>query len=233
MNTGISVSDPEFAQVMHDFVNAAYSQGTLDTRDRELIAIVVLTSIQEYDELASYTARAISNHVDPIAIKEAIYQCAPFIGYPKVVSALRVINEEFKNQGIVLPLQGQKTIAPEERYAKGKQIQFPIYGDRIKAALGTLPQEQREKIPQWLTENCFGDFYTRTGLEIRTRELLILCIFCAIGDCEPQIKSHTLGNLKVGNSKEVIASAMTQCIPFIGFSRVINALRIIKDIEAP
>lgn len=128
MDTDILYSDPEFAQIMDGFVNDTYHQGAIDLRDRELIAIVVLTSIQEYEELAVCTARAIKNHVDPVAIKEAVYQCAPFVGYPKVISAIRVINEEFKKQGIQLPLQGQKTITAEERYAKGKQIQSPIYG---------------------------------------------------------------------------------------------------------
>ncbi len=31
-----------------------------------------------------------------IAIKEAIYQCAPYIGFPKVIDALSVVNEVFE-----------------------------------------------------------------------------------------------------------------------------------------
>jgi 4-carboxymuconolactone decarboxylase len=41
--------------------------------------------------------------------------------------------------------------------------------------------------------------------------------------------SHAVGNLKVGNSKETLASAMVQALPYIGFPRVLNALYAIKE----
>ncbi len=224
-------NDPEFSEIMNNFIYAdIYNQGNITHELRLLINLVVLTTIQEYHELKKQILHTIEFGINPIKIKESIYQCAPFIGYPKIVSALSVINGIFQDQKINLPLENQKTVNETERYTKGKEIQYPIYGDRIIEAMKLLPDEQKKKIPQFLTENCFGDFYTRDGIEIQTRELLILCIFCALGGCEPQIRSHTHGNLNVGNSKEVIVSAITHCIPLVGFSRVLNALNIIQEI---
>lgn len=74
-------------------------------------------------------------------------------------------------------------------------------------------------------------FYTRQGIDIKTRELLIFCALVSLGGVEYSIGSHAMGNLKVGNSKEVLIAAIIQCVPYIGFPKALNALRIIKDSE--
>ena len=77
----------------------------------------------------------------------------------------------------------------------------------------------------------FGDFYTRNGLDVKTRELLVLCVLATLGT-EFQIEAHAKGNLKAGNNKETMIAAMVQCIPYIGFPNGINAINIIKTQKA-
>ena len=36
-------------------------------------------------------------------------------------------------------------------------------------------------INRWLADNCFGDYYTRTGLDLAQRELITLCFPCGAG----------------------------------------------------
>ena len=79
-----------------------------------------------------------------------------------------------------------------------------------------------------LTETCFGDYYTRGGLDIKARELMIFCALATLG-ADRQLTSHVIGNLKVGNSRETLLSAMIKCYPYIGFPRVANAIYAIKD----
>jgi 4-carboxymuconolactone decarboxylase len=195
-----------------------------------LISLVVLTTISNQTQLSSQVNAALAIGVQPKEIKEALYQCAPFIGFPTVFDSLKTVNTVLLHHDVSLPLETEKGIPDDERFEKGKAIQFPIYGDRIKNNLTSLPDEHRENLPKYLTELCFGDFYTRSGLDLKTRELLVLCILCALGDTERQIKSHAIGNLKVGNSRETIISAVTQCLPWIGFPKTLNSINIIKDI---
>jgi 4-carboxymuconolactone decarboxylase len=224
--------DPEFFEIMKRFTyGEVYYQGNLDRRQRELIAVVVLTTIQCLSEVRAHVGAALNIGITPIEIKESLYQCAPFIGFPRVQEALKIVNEVMLNRGISLPLDGPKQIEEGARFAKGREIQFPIYGDRINQAVANLPAEQRESIPRYLTELCFGDLYTRAGLDLQTRELLILCVLCALGGTDLQIKSHAIGNLKVGNSRETVVSAITFCLPFIGFPRTLNAINIVKDVS--
>ena len=204
---------------------------TLDSRQREVIALVVLTTIQCLSEVRAHVGAAMNVGVTPVEIKESLYQCAPFIGFPRVQEAIKIVNGVMVSRGISLPLESERRIGEAVRFEKGREIQFPVYGDRINQAVSNLPEEQRESIPRYLTELCFGDFYTRAGLDIQTRELLILCVLCALGGTDVQIKSHAAGNLKVGNSRETLVSAVTFCLPFIGFPRTLNAINIVKEVS--
>lgn len=223
--------DPEFTEICLRFIYGdIFHQGEIEIRLRMLISVVVLTTIGNQAQLSAQVNAALAVGVQPKEIKEALYQCAPFIGFPPVFDSLKTVNSVLLGHGISLPLETEKGIPDDERFEKGREIQFPIYGDRIKDNLASLPGEHRENLPKYLTELCFGDFYTRSGLDLKTRELLVLCILCALGDTERQIKSHTIGNLKVGNSRETIISAVMQCLPWIGFPKTLNAINIIKDI---
>jgi len=45
-------------------------------------------------------------------------------------------------------------------------------------------------IQRFLSANCFGDYYTRKGLDIKTRELLTFSLLIALGGTESQMKGH-------------------------------------------
>ena len=101
----------------------------------------------------------------------------------------------------------------------------------MKQNMQDLPGEFAEVIPRILTELCFGDFYTREGLDIKTRELMIFCALATLGGTERQMASHAVGNLKVGNSKKRLFPLWSIVFPDIGFPRVSNAINVIKAAE--
>jgi 4-carboxymuconolactone decarboxylase len=88
-------------------------------------------------------------------------------------------------------------------------------------------------MPNFLTEMCFGNFYTRNGLELRQRELLAFCALVALGGADVQVRAHAAGNLKVGNSKETLIAAMIQCFPYVGFPRALDAIRALDALDEP
>jgi 4-carboxymuconolactone decarboxylase len=109
---------------------------------------------------------------------------------------------------------------------------MPLYGDGMVRYMADLPEEFAVAIPRILTESCFGDFYTRDGLDLKTRELLIFCELTALGGTERQLASHADGNIKASNNKETLLAAMVHCYPYLGFPRIANAIVIIKDSKA-
>jgi 4-carboxymuconolactone decarboxylase len=228
-----SKTDPELMNILQRLIfGDVFYTGNLDDKTRELITITALTTNQTLPQLKVHTIAALNIGISPVEIREVAYQCAPFIGFPKVLNALDTINNVFESRRIQLPLEGKATVEENQRFEKGKEKQFALYGNGMKQAMKDLPGGFNEVIPVMLTESCFGDFYTRGGLDIKTRELMIFCALATLGGTERQMASHAVANLKVGNSKETLISAMVQCYPYIGFPRISNAINVIKEAKA-
>lgn len=198
-------------------------------KQRELITLVVLTTNQTLGEVKVPVKVALNIGLTPIEIKEALYQCAPYIGFPKTLNAIYQANEAFKEMGISLPVESQKQVTEDNRFEEGLKVQKSIFGDVIDKMQESTPKNQKH-IQEYLSGMCFGDFYTRSGLDVKMRELLTLCIISTLGGCESQLKSHVRGNLNVGNDKELMIEAITQCLLYIGFPRTLNALNCVNEI---
>ncbi len=224
--------DPELMTILQRFIfGEVFYIGNLSDTTRELITITALATNQTLPQLKVHTGAALNIGVDPVTIREVIYQLAPFIGYPKVLNALDTINSVFKSRNIQLPLQNEATTTEEQRFERGKEMQYPLYGDGMKQNMKDLPGVFAEAIPRLLTETCFGDFYTRNGLDLKTRELMIFAALVTLGGTERQLASHAVGNLKVGNDNETLFSALVQLYPYIGFPRIANAIYTISNVK--
>lgn len=140
---------------------------------------------------------------------------------------LKGTNEVFAARGITLPLEGQETTTMENRLEKGIQAQVDIFGEHMREFYKSGPEESRH-INRWLADNCFGDWYTRTGLDYRQREMITFCFLAAQGGCEPQLISHAAANMKMGNDKDFLIQIISQCLPFIGYPRSLNALSCVN-----
>ncbi|WP_336078397.1 carboxymuconolactone decarboxylase family protein [Paenibacillus sp. 203] len=223
-------TNPDFQDILSRFIfGEVFYQGELDDKQRELITLVVLATNQTLPQLKAHTQAALNVGLTPLEIKEAIYQCAPYLGFPKTLNAIAEINEVFKAQNIVLPLECQKQVEEENRLDKGLAVQVEIFGDIIEKNRDNAPSNQKH-IQDYLSAFCFGDFYTRGGLDLKTRELLTLCILSSLGGCESQVKAHVRGNLNVGNDKDMMITAITHCLPYMGFPRTLNALSCLNEI---
>lgn len=224
-------NDADLESIFNNFVyGEVYNHGTLDPKLRELVTLVSLTASQGTDMIKPHVETALNIGVSPIEIKEALYQCSPYVGYPRVFAALEKANEVFKEKNISLPIESQSTVTESTRFDKGLETQVSIFGDAIFAAHSNAAPNQKH-IQNFLSANCFGDFYTREGLDLQTRELLTFIMIVSLGGAEPQAIAHANANIKMGNSKDMLIEAVTQCLPYIGYPRTLNAITIINNIE--
>lgn len=221
---GTHPTDPEFMDILQKFIFGEVSEvGSLDNQMRELITVTVLSVMQTLPQLKAHVGACLNVGVTPVEIREAVYQVAPFIGFPKTLNAINAMNEVFAQNEIALPLSPQGTVTDENRREKGAEVQAPLYGAEIKEKYRHLPDFAAKAIPDFLTELAFGDFYTRDGLSVRTRELLVVCILVTLGTLSP-LKAHVAANEKLGNGKERIYAALLQCLPYIGFPSIFAAI---------
>lgn len=230
--SALKETDPDLYEIVKNFIYGDVAQlGDLTLKQRELITLVVLTVNQQTEILEKHVNAALNIGLTPVEIKEAIYQTAPYAGIPKAVIAAEAVNKVFKERNIKLPVESQSTTDESSRYDKGLGTQIKLFGERITNMRSASPKGQ-EHICDYLAGYCFGDFYTRNGLDLKTRELLTLCMLAALGDTESQIKGHIQGNLNIGNDKDTMLAAITQCLPYIGFPRTLNAIKYLNEATA-
>ena len=222
-------NDPEMMKMLQKYIfGEVFAVGSLDIKTREMLTVVSLSAQQALPQLKAHANAALNVGVTPIELRETVYLCAPFVGFPKTLNALGVINEVFAERGIKLPLESQGKTAEEERFAAGSAIQQTLYGNEIKEALAGLPGNMGEDAARFLTEFCFGDIYTRGGLDVKTRELLAIGILVTTGNMQT-LQSHIAGSIRAGNSPETVTAAIIQCMPYVGFPNALNALKVLKD----
>lgn len=229
--SSFSSTDPDFAAMRDRLIYGEIADhGTLNDKQRTLITLVVLTSGQTLEDLKAHVDAALRVGATPVEIKEAMYQCAPYIGFPKTEAALKIVNEAFRAKNIPLPVESQSTVTESSRYADGLRVQKSIFGDGIDKMHQTAPANQLPIVQNYLSAFCFGDVYTRKGLDLKTREILTFSIISALGGCDSQVRSHVQGNAAVGNSKENLIDALAQSLPYIGFPRTLNALACVNAV---
>lgn len=223
---------PEFIQIFESFAfDEVIHQGNLDDRTRFMAILAALLGCQGLEEFKMMLPAALNMGVTPVEVKEIVYQSAAYLGIGRVFPFLKAVNEELTSRGISLPLEGQSTTTPETRLTAGNQVQVDIFGEGMRDFQNSGPEESRH-INKWLADNCFGDYYTRTGLDNKQREMITFCFLAAQGGCEPQLTSHAAANLRIGNGKDFLIQIISQCLPYLGYPRSLNALRCVNDAAA-
>lgn len=227
----VKVTDPELIEVFDNFAfDEILSYGNLDTKTRVMAILASTIASQALSEYKMMLGRALNVGVTPIEAKEILYQSVPYVGISKVLDFIHATNEVLIERGVELPLKGQSTTTRDTRYENGLALQKEIFGEeRINSMHKNAPKNQIH-IQKYLSANCFGDYVTRDGLDIKTRELLTFSMLLSLGGCESQLKGHILGNVNVGNDKETLLSVVTQLIPYVGYPRALNAIGCLNEV---
>jgi len=229
----LAVTDPELIEIFDNFAfDEVLRPGSLDNRTRLMIQLASMIASQAVREYRVMLGAALKVGVKPVEIKEIVYQAVPYVGMAKVFDFIHTTNDVLKERGFELPLPPQSTTTPENRAEKGLAVQKEIIGNELVDKLYSSSPKDQLHIQQYLSANCFGDHLSRTGIDLRTRELLTFSMLVSLGGCEPQVKGHVTANLRVGNDRARLIDVLTQLLPFIGYPRTLNGLRIVDEVTA-
>ncbi|MCD7035181.1 carboxymuconolactone decarboxylase family protein [Metabacillus sp. GX 13764] len=75
----------------------------------------------------------------------------------------------------------------------------------------------------------YGEVYAREGLTNKQRALVTISSLVTQGT-EPQLELHLNTGLTAGLTRKEIVESLIQLIPYTGFPRVLNALRVAKKV---
>lgn len=218
-------TDPEFMKIVEHFtleevVKEAGQELPEETRDLAILA--TLLGCQGLEVYKDMLPKALESGLTPVMVKEMVYQAVDYLGIGRVMPFLSVTNDILTARGVKLPLPAQGVTTLENRLEKGAEAQAEIFGEHMKEAW------KAGRINRWLAANCFGDYYTRGGLDLKQRELITFCFLAAQGGCEPQLTAHAKRNMNLGNDKDFLIRVVSQCLPYIGYPRSLNAVNCIN-----
>lgn len=222
--------DKELRAVMDNFTQNEVPAATplVEKREVELIRLVSLVTQQSGVLLQEEVATALAQGLSPEEILEAIYQCAPYTGFPRTVDAVEIARSVFKAKNVKVD-ENRGTVTAQSRLEAGADTQGTLFGETFRD-MAKNGKDGMPTINYFLASNCFGDYYTRKGLDLNTRELLTMAILVNLGT-EPQLKAHIGANLKI-RTAEYVEQAIYNCLPYCGYPRTLNALRLFKEAVA-
>ena len=227
----LAQSDPELIERFDNFAfDEVLADSNLDIRTRLMVQLAAMIASQAVAEFRVMAGAALTAGLAPVELKEIVYQAVPYVGMAKVFDFLHATNDILTDRGEPLPLPSQSATSPATRLDRGLAVQKQIVGgERVDAMYAAAPDDEQH-VQRYLSANCFGDYLTRTGIDVPTRELLTFAMLAALGGCDAQVKGHVAGNLNVGNDRARLLSVLTVLIPFIGYPRTLNALRALGEV---
>lgn len=223
-------TDPEFVELYQNFAfDEVLRHTSLARADRLTVQLGAIIAVGGQTEFRTMLGAALAGGVSPIVVKEVVYQATAYVGMARSVDFLLITNEVLAERGITLPLEGQSTTTPESRLEAGRAKQSEIIGSDNVDTMYEKAAADAVHFQEFLSGNCFGDYYTRGGLDVRRRELLTFAILVGLGGADNQVAGHVSLNLNVGNTRQDLIDVLTVLVPYVGYPRTLNGLSAIDN----
>jgi 4-carboxymuconolactone decarboxylase len=225
----LTSQDPDLAEIFGRTIDDLAQQSGLAESTRLLVQLAAMIAVSASRQFALLLEEAEAAGVTDAQLKELVYQAVPYAGMGKALEALEALNAFLFTKGVQVSHRGCANTDATSRAEQGLALQKAIVGSEAIDQMYASAPADLIHLQRLLSANCFGDYVSRKGLDVGTRELLTLAMLSALGGCEPQVRGHVLANAHVGNGRIVQIDVITQLLPYIGYPRTLNAIRVINE----
>ena len=115
-----------------------------------------------------------------------------------------------------------------EKYKKGMEIRRKVLGDEYVDTAINASTEFTKPLQDLVTENCWGEIWTKKAIPKKTRSLITIGIISAL-KAPAEVKLHVRGALRNGCSIEEIQEVLLQATVYCGVPAGIEAFRAAKE----
>ena len=116
-----------------------------------------------------------------------------------------------------------------EKYEKGMAVRREVLGgDYVDKAMASAT-DFTKPLQDLVTENCWGEIWTRDAIPKKTRSLVTIAILAAL-KAPAEIKLHVRGALRNGCTVEEIQDVLLQATVYCGVPAGIDAFRAAKEV---
>jgi 4-carboxymuconolactone decarboxylase len=116
-----------------------------------------------------------------------------------------------------------------ERYKRGWETIEQVdgsAGERVLEGVGALSPE----LARHIVEYGYGDVWSRPVLDLKQRELATVAGLIALGHCQPELKVHMGGMLRVGWTRDELIELIVHMAVYVGFPIALDALRVAAEV---
>lgn len=115
-----------------------------------------------------------------------------------------------------------------EQFDKGLEVRRAVLGPEYVDASVNRATDATAPLQKLVTEWCWGEIWTRPGLDRRSRSLLNLGMLCALNRPH-ELRLHVRGALNNGLTRAEIAEAVLQAAIYCGVPAALDAQRVVQD----
>lgn len=213
-----------------------WSHPGLTSRQRQIGTIAALAALgNAAPQLRLHIDGALNVGCTRREIVETFIHASVYAGFPAALNALGAAREVFAARTeageAAEPPAKEAPAGDGDRYQRGldalRAVDGPA-GVHVVASLDDIAPD----LGRYLVEFVFGDVYSRTGLDLPTRELATIAMCTALGTAGPQLRVHLRAFLRVGGTREEVVQLITQMAGYAGFPAALNAMSAAAEIFA-
>ncbi len=116
-----------------------------------------------------------------------------------------------------------------EKYKQGMAMRREVLGDEYVDNAIKNATSFTKPLQDVVTENCWGEIWTRQAIPKATRSLITIAMLSALR-ATTELKIHVLGALRNGCSVEEIQEVLLQTTAYCGAPAGIEAFRAAKEV---
>lgn len=115
---------------------------------------------------------------------------------------------------------------------RGLQLLEQLHGGHAGEAMMAEVADICPAFADMTIEWSFAGIMDRPGLDLVTRELILVASCVTLGNAMPQLRAHAEAALKMGATREQVIETVLQLTFYAGGPAVRNALVLLKDVFA-
>ena len=117
----------------------------------------------------------------------------------------------------------------QDLYDKGLKIRRAVVGDAYVDASLKNADAFSQPMQELVTQYCWGDVWSRPGLDRRTRSLLNLSMIAALNRPE-ELAVHVRGAINNGVTKDEIQEAFLQVAVYCGMPAGLGSFKVARQV---
>lgn len=206
-----------------------WSRPGLARRDRSLVVITILTTLNQLTQLKSHTRGGLNHGLTPTEIEEVMVQLAGYAGFPRAIDGMTTVRATMAEVQGVDSLPASPPAEPkddEQRSADAREVMSRLSANQPPGGPGVSMGQFSATAGRF----AFGDIWARPQLSRRDRSLVV-CSTLVTQDKPTELRFHLQGALNHGVTPTELEELMITVIGYVGFPTAVEGFRALREIE--